>query len=119
MKRAKMLPIKTGLKVGARDKIYETGRAEHDRLEDLLGSVRRRTNERWARGAHVTLASKMSEKLATLSLEVFENPLGAWQFLTTSAIGLQGRIPMEVARTPEGLAEVTILLKRIDHGIAT
>jgi uncharacterized protein (DUF2384 family) len=103
----------------ARDKIYEAGRAEHERLEGLLGPVRRRTIERWGREAHVNMASDMSEELAVLCLEVFENPLGAWQFLITSAMGLQGRIPLEVARTPEGLAAVTTLLKRIDHGIAT
>jgi uncharacterized protein (DUF2384 family) len=99
--------------------IYEAGRAEHERLEALLGPVRRRTHERWRRAAHVTKAGQMPEELATLSLQVFGNPLGAWQYLTTSAIGLQGRIPLEVVRTPEGLAEVTTLLKRIDRGVAT
>jgi uncharacterized protein (DUF2384 family) len=61
----------------------------------------------------------MPEELATLCFGVFENPLGAWKFLTTSAIGLQGRIPLDVTRTPEGLSEVITLLKRIDRGIAT
>jgi uncharacterized protein (DUF2384 family) len=65
------------------------------------------------------MANDVPEELAALCLDVFENPLGAWKYLTTSAIGLQGRIPLEVARTPEGLTEVITLLKRIDHGIAT
>ena len=103
----------------ARDKIYEAGRAEHERLEGLLEPVRRRTIERWGREAHVNMASDMPEELAVLCLEVFENPLGAWNFLTTSAIGLQGQIPLEAANSPEGLAEVLTLLRRIDHGIAS
>lgn len=106
-------------KLTARDKIYEAGRAEHERLEALLGPVRRRTNERWGRAAHVSMASNMPEELAALCLGVFENPLGAWGYLTTSAIGLQGRIPLSVARTPEGLAELITLLKRTDHGVAS
>jgi uncharacterized protein (DUF2384 family) len=61
----------------------------------------------------------MPEELAKLSLQVFGNPLGAWNFLTTSAVGLQGRVPLDVTRTPEGLAEVITLLNRIDRGIAT
>jgi uncharacterized protein (DUF2384 family) len=104
----------------ANDSIYDAGWAEKERLEALLGPVPRRTIERWERGeVRPSTGYILPDELATLSLEVFENPLGAWHYLTTSALGLQGRIPLEVAQTQAGLAEVMISLRRIDRGIAS
>ena len=39
---------------------------------------------------------------------MFENPLGAWQYLTTAAMGLGGRIPLAVAQTPAAAATAGI-----------
>jgi len=41
----------------------------------------------------------------------------ALQWLKTPAFGLGGRIPLEVAETPEGAREVMDLLGRIEHSV--
>lgn len=56
-------------------------------------------------------------RLWSLAEEVFENEDGARQWLRESQVGLQGRIPLHVAKSEAGAREVETLLQRIDYGI--
>jgi putative toxin-antitoxin system antitoxin component (TIGR02293 family) len=57
-------------------------------------------------------------RLWSMALEAFENEEGARAWLKGPALGLKGRIPLEVAKTETGAREVETLLQRIDYGIA-
>jgi putative toxin-antitoxin system antitoxin component (TIGR02293 family) len=56
-------------------------------------------------------------RLWSLAENVFENPQGARTWLKERQLGLQGRIPLEVAKSEAGSREVETLLQRIDYGI--
>lgn len=56
-------------------------------------------------------------RLWSLATQVFENEPGARAWLKEKAIGLGGRVPLEVARSETGAHEVEVLLQRIDFGI--
>lgn len=56
-------------------------------------------------------------RLWALAEEVFENADGARRWLKEPQLGLQGRIPLEVARSEAGAREVETLLQRIDYGL--
>jgi putative toxin-antitoxin system antitoxin component (TIGR02293 family) len=56
-------------------------------------------------------------RLWSMALETFENDDGARTWLKASAMGLKGRIPLEVAKSEAGAREVEALLQRIDYGI--
>ena len=56
-------------------------------------------------------------RLWSLAVDVFENDDGARSWLKEKALGLAGRVPLDVARSEAGAREVETLLQRIDHGI--
>jgi len=56
-------------------------------------------------------------RLWSLAGDVFENDDGARAWLKERQLGLQGRIPLEVAKSEAGAREVETLLQRIDYGI--
>jgi len=56
-------------------------------------------------------------RLWSMSLETFEDEEGARTWLKAPAVGLKGRVPLEVARSETGAREVEALLQRIDYGI--
>ncbi len=56
-------------------------------------------------------------RLWSLALDVFENEDGARSWLKTAAVGLRGRVPLQVAKTETGAHEVEVLLQRVDYGI--
>jgi putative toxin-antitoxin system antitoxin component (TIGR02293 family) len=58
-------------------------------------------------------------RLWALALQVFENPVGAREWLKSPEISLHGRVPLDVSVTEAGAREVETLLKRIDYGIAS
>jgi putative toxin-antitoxin system antitoxin component (TIGR02293 family) len=56
-------------------------------------------------------------RLWSMALDTFEDEHGAREWLKAPAIGLKGRVPLEVSRSETGAREVEALLQRIDHGI--
>jgi putative toxin-antitoxin system antitoxin component (TIGR02293 family) len=56
-------------------------------------------------------------RLWSMSLQTFEEEEGARSWLKAPAVGLKGRIPLEVAKSETGAREVEALLQRIDYGI--
>src|SRR5688572_9764258 len=56
-------------------------------------------------------------RLWSMSLETFEDDEGARTWLRAPALGLKGKIPLDVAKTETGAREVEALLQRIDYGI--
>ena len=56
-------------------------------------------------------------RIWSLAVEVFESADGARAWLKESALGLGGRIPLDVAKSEAGAREVETLLRRIDYGI--
>ena len=60
----------------------------------------------------------VDDELAAKALEVFENPVGAAQWLSRQQpiLGSE-KTPLELSRTPEGKAACLQALGRLDHGI--
>jgi putative toxin-antitoxin system antitoxin component (TIGR02293 family) len=56
-------------------------------------------------------------RLWSMALETFEQEEGARTWLKAPAIGLKGRVPLQVSRSETGAREVEALLQRIDYGI--
>jgi putative toxin-antitoxin system antitoxin component (TIGR02293 family) len=56
-------------------------------------------------------------RLWSLAEDVFENADGARQWLKERQLGLQGRIPLDVAKSEAGAREVEALLQRIEYGL--
>jgi uncharacterized protein (DUF2384 family) len=65
----------------------------------------------------VTALENLPEETAIAALETFENPLGAVSWLTSPAMALEGRIPMQVLQTKDGNAAVLRVLARIDRNL--
>ena len=60
----------------------------------------------------------VDEELAAMTLDVFENPVGAAQWLTSEQPILGTKLtPMEYSRTAEGKTACIQALGRLDHGI--
>ncbi len=89
-------------------------------LADLLGIseptfFRRRKQKRFpvAESDHIMRFAR----LWSLALDVFENEVGARDWLKAPAFGLGGKTPLQVAKTETGAREVELLLQRIDYGV--
>ena len=61
----------------------------------------------------------MDPKVDAAAVECFGSAQAALAWLTSPEISLEGRKPIEIARTRKGAKEILLLLKRIDYGIAT
>lgn len=90
-------------------------------LADLLGVsgptfFRRRKQKRFTsdESDHIMRFAR----LWSIALETFENEEGSRAWLKSPAMGLKGRVPLEVAKSETGAREVEVLLQRIDHGIS-
>ena len=58
-------------------------------------------------------------RLFSMARQVFEDPVGAREWLKSPEIALRGRSPLDVSTTEAGAREVETLLRRIDYGIAS
>ena len=67
----------------------------------------------------VAVLRAMDEDVAKAAQAAFENSLGAALWLISPAMALDGRIPVEVAKTKEGKAETLRALIRIERNLAS
>jgi uncharacterized protein (DUF2384 family) len=69
---------------------------------------------------HAEMASALKtsdEDIAGATLATFQDAVGAAWWLTSPAIALQGRVPLDVSKTADGKAEVLRALARIDRNL--
>lgn len=64
----------------------------------------------------IELLKSLDPEVLSAAVNCLESPLQAGQFLTTSAPSLGGRLPVEVAITPQGEKQVLNLIQAIKYG---
>lgn len=65
----------------------------------------------------VELLKSLDSEVLTAAVTCLESPLEAGKFLTTPARSLDDKIPVEVAKTPQGKKQVMRLIAAIEHGV--
>ncbi len=123
--------VSTLLQVGAR---VELGLSSHtiDRVKDVLGipdlqlsaalGISAKTMSRLRQGKR-RLPLPVGDRLYrlahifALAHDVLEDPSRARDWIRTPQIGLNNRIPLEVAVTEAGAREVEDILTRIEYGV--
>jgi uncharacterized protein (DUF2384 family) len=72
----------------------------------------------FSRQAEIASALETSdEEIARAALATFQDAVGAAWWLTSPAMALQGRVPLDVSKTSYGKAEVLRVLARIDRNL--
>jgi putative toxin-antitoxin system antitoxin component (TIGR02293 family) len=65
------------------------------------------------------LPNHIFTRLISRASDLFGSEDAARDWLDTAQPGLDGQVPLEVARTEAGAREVEALLHRIEHGVYT
>ncbi len=107
MNRGDLKKLKKGPCKGVPDQLAEAF------LEDCQKRIDQYYRYAVASGYYQSLL-KLEPKVAKAAVKAFRTPEGAAFWLIREAEELGGRVPLEVARTPEGLTEVLLSLPRTD-----